>query len=325
MRPEPPASSHHYSLPPQAGRGRKRRADPEARPAPRPASGRLLALAYCWPLVPYTRAASPACSTASHLPAWDPVWPHEAALHPAEASEDASLPEPGEFLLASWISVGNALAMGNFNRYSVDMEDSSEDEAPALRGRGRGRGARGTRGRATPRGRGGRGGRGGAEANIFGVGEQQERGRRERRREAAQQGVGAEGVGPAEAPNLQEQRVAGGVGLVQPDLDPDHHPNHDLQETRTANLLAEARPEEEAGTPPRWTMDHLIIGADGELTHREAVLEAVHQLALSGESHTSIVWVEVARDIRERNHQGALWKLTHFSFVFLQLSLELTT
>ena len=44
-------------------------ADPEARPAPRPASGRLLALAYYWPMVPYTRTASPACTTAGFIAA----------------------------------------------------------------------------------------------------------------------------------------------------------------------------------------------------------------------------------------------------------------
>jgi hypothetical protein len=168
-----------------------------------------------------------------------------------------------------------------------------------------------TRGRAPTRGRGRRGrrgGRGGAEANIFGVGEQQERGRlerqrRERRQEAAQ-GVGAEGVGPAEVLILPEPREAGGVGLNQPDLGADNDPDDYLQETGTDDLLAEARPEEEARPPPRWTMDHLILGADGGLTHRAAVLDAVHQLALSGESHTSIIWADLARSIRERNSQG---------------------
>ena len=68
------ASAPHAPLPPQAGLGRNRMPEPEARPvkmgrvaAPRPAAGRILALAYCGPLDPYNPRGAPVLPALHHL------------------------------------------------------------------------------------------------------------------------------------------------------------------------------------------------------------------------------------------------------------------
>lgn len=68
------ASAPHAPLPLQAGRGRSRMPEPEARPvkmgrvaAPGPAAGRILALAYCGPLDPYNPRGAPVLPDLRHL------------------------------------------------------------------------------------------------------------------------------------------------------------------------------------------------------------------------------------------------------------------